>query len=1375
MQLDVLVLNMLFGTYCGYKTNEVAVKALFEEQQLGPLHFGGFIVKQRKAFAESVGALVEREIINAETLREQLAGEHFRAAFGELVQDVLQVQLPRAAGETTIGELADGRQTLAQLEAFSAQALPSLAEALWQGIARQLTLADLVGPVQQEKLVRTVLQAAFEQLRETGRLAAWLQALYESNQACSARDFLPEPASLAIQQNAAGRLAGLHVLLIARYREPIERLLDQTYETAALGDEVRRSLLALREKPLRHFFARHEADMAALLGERLLTLARSAEGRALFDQLAYDLLAILKDQSVSLLDLLTPDFRQTALRVMQTHLPRLLDRLLAWLEQNKKNIEALLEASIDEVMAREHATRKLFKDLLHINVTDSMGLFGKLMQYLEAQKQAFGHATGAALTDKLIALAGRYSLGELAALAQAHGWLQEKKLAALFNQAAVQLLEQRPALLRQAVEELLALRLGVFLSEAALGKWQETAKAELFRWLVEAGPAHPRFTQAVQAQTGQLFDGLYRRPLGTLFAASQVQAHLPLVERWCLDRGERKLPVWPAALLHSLPAAWQTRPLEQVLPPSLCAAGWQHGAAWLQTQRAAWFETLPQRRVADLLQTATRNLAGADAVRDLLLTMLSDNLDSLLAGNVAKTVVANLERVSEPELSKMVQDFMGKEMSAINLLGAVLGGAAGLGLGALSPYMPQQLGWSLAANTLLQAGVGYGTNCQALWMLFKPYQKSGIPLLGEWLTPGVIVKNQARFAGSMGGFVGESLLAADSLAAELIRREAGFIRLTRRRMLPYELAVLGGMLSEYRIPAAVMAQTLVKNALADQKAALLAGLGGQWLVQPAPDLRAFLSGDVCADWLLSRRPAVTAQAVRLAQGLRQTSRTANDWLPAALVDDWLGRQLAAKVADGADWLQAAGRADWLLLQGAARIEPYLDRPLAVALPEPWRERLQQGLVQALERKLADETARARLREWLDGWLQEAMPPERQLQALSGGKLFQGALQLLPAMVAGATELLQGSLERERGAMKDRLLAEYKSQVNWVERTLQGGETIIPKAVDHLIDVKWPQYLAQTGLQVSGLLEAFLHRDIGPLTLRELGIRLDGGTGGRLLDKIAADARLPAAGRRLAAASLNALLVLPPRSLLQAAGLPGAAAALQLLQPELQQLCGNLGGALQRHSQPIAEAAVPLARSLADELLLDRPLAELLQGVDEEASRLCVERLLDKLFDHPQTKTAVAGCADDTLATLAGRKAADLLDEHALAADLASSAEKLLADEGWLQPLGEATARTVGTLAASADVLLRPDTRQAAAGLVGEGLVHSLQQRLVGLLAAIRFPEVTERRVKAMNPAEIQAMFDSFAAPSFRQIKRYGLAGGLLGLLAVLAQRLLFGV
>ena len=104
---------------------------------------------------------------------------------------------------------------------------------------------------------------------------------------------------------------------------------------------------------------------------------------------------------------------------------------------------------------------------------------------------------------------------------------------------------------------------------------------------------------------------------------------------------------------------------------------------------------------------------------------------------------------------------MGKELTPLNLFGAVLGAGAGVGYYfATAPFMNPYLTY---ATPLIYAGTGVLTNHIAIKMLFQPYEEKKFLGLKLPFTPGVVEKNKPHFAKNTSKFVKNGILSDEAL------------------------------------------------------------------------------------------------------------------------------------------------------------------------------------------------------------------------------------------------------------------------------------------------------------------------------------------------------------------------------------------------------------------------------------------------------------------------------------------------------------------------------------------------------------------------------------------------------------------------------------
>ena len=111
-----LLLQAFSSGVAGYITNKYAVNMIFKEYT--PLKIGGAVKKNKEKFIDEISDLVERDIINSETLRNKVLGENFKVTIQNMGEDFFQKSLYEVFENKTIEEIPGLNETLINGETF---------------------------------------------------------------------------------------------------------------------------------------------------------------------------------------------------------------------------------------------------------------------------------------------------------------------------------------------------------------------------------------------------------------------------------------------------------------------------------------------------------------------------------------------------------------------------------------------------------------------------------------------------------------------------------------------------------------------------------------------------------------------------------------------------------------------------------------------------------------------------------------------------------------------------------------------------------------------------------------------------------------------------------------------------------------------------------------------------------------------------------------------------------------------------------------------------------------------------------------------------------------------------------------------------------
>ena len=141
-RIFLLVFQGISGGVAGYITNKYAVDMLFKEYT--PLKLGGVIKKKKEKFIEEISDLVERDIINAETLKAQIATKNLNVYIEQIAEAFFEKGLVNSLGNTKVGEVIDFPNSVNKNQEFVRKNLNMVLPELLENVFINVNLDDIL-------------------------------------------------------------------------------------------------------------------------------------------------------------------------------------------------------------------------------------------------------------------------------------------------------------------------------------------------------------------------------------------------------------------------------------------------------------------------------------------------------------------------------------------------------------------------------------------------------------------------------------------------------------------------------------------------------------------------------------------------------------------------------------------------------------------------------------------------------------------------------------------------------------------------------------------------------------------------------------------------------------------------------------------------------------------------------------------------------------------------------------------------------------------------------------------------------------------------------------------------------------------------------
>jgi uncharacterized membrane protein YheB (UPF0754 family) len=731
-------------------------------------------------------------------------------------------------------------------------------------------------------------------------------------------------------------------------------------------------------------------------------------------------------------------------------------------------------------------------------------------------------------------------------------------------------------------------------------------------------------------------------------------------------------------------------------------------------------------------------------IADSIVELLNQNLAPLLAGNIKKLVNNELVKLDATQINTMVQNFMGKELKPITMLGAFLGAAVG-GLSAWGfsflPFAADFTPAMLAIQAALFALVGIGTNWIAIQMLFKPYKPiMGLPPVSPFV--GVVAAKKPQFAKNIAAFV-QNILNDETLRHYFIQHKDAIKKNCEEWVTSSNYAMLDTLFAEperMEVITGVIFQTL-QDYVTTHRAEL------------SEKLCDMLKKSVADGKLVELTPAIRDALVKkltesdVAGAIVPILEKELDGKTIAYVTNIIDAQTPNIIATLARELTPE-KVKALLLEHNDAFVNYIEKTtLEKALSEKTFDELNQKVSAQVRKQLPKA-----ITPIIDVLKQQELNPSTKLRDMFHGALPNMLREELPSLVHG--------IIKQVGAMRGVIAGEIENGMHGFA-ALTSQKDVRP-IVDIIIDEELEPFLLQKQAQLLEILNTVLDNQLADIGFSNDSLhtdRIEGAITAALNSDHVQDSL-----SHLMRIVINDFAQLPVKTLLDLININDLRDVMNIADPLLKTAVEALQ---HRLNQPeVTNIVASLIKSIVLKYFDEPQLMELFTGVELERE---LRGIITAVLSDPEIMRAFS---DDVIPHILRDIAtsADFYDDAQLRSDLTAFIGNLEAE--W--PLLRATLTPhIKTLLQGFNRAITRETKdRICRDYLLTAILEACSDHFSALIRAINVQKIIEDAVNEMHPMQVEKMFYKFAGTYFRTLTFYGWIGVLGGIASYLLACLL---
>ena len=764
MQFD-LIKEVLTGSITGYITNAIAIKMIFREYGIGKFKVGGIVVKTKEEFIDNVSSLVERDIINAETLSNELRKESFRSSIKKFVDDILNTYIFENTSNLSLGEVEGVHSTINNLQSYIKGSVNEHLPSAFDSLCKNIYLKDLVSEKQAQHISGELFSCVLDELNNKDFIEKTISNFYSENKDLNFGEFFGEKLMDIVIKNFENNAENFHVDLKIDFDTHIDNAFDNTIETLEIHKILSSLEENLLEKSIVDFInADNNTNLSKSLISKVKDFLGSNEGKILINKFGNELINALKSIDKPISDLFSDGLKENIEEFFKDKLQYAVKEIILWIEKNKEDIEGLIEKAIDDtVESIDDDMKKNVVNMVRDKFTNDMmkkfDIVSKITEYLD--ENADIDSISKDITLIIIKYLKEEKVSDVIMMLEKNKILTEESFADFITHNVISYLDYIP---EDYLSGFLNKKLKDVFNTNLVGIFESQGKKSLKNVIKNKYLYTENITKLFTKELTKSLKNINTSKLGELITKEILPSSYDSIKKLMIEgltNNENSIrDSFCKELINSIDSFNLYKGLNDELRKNLLDEV-INGILNKTDNLLEDCKDIEFKKVYDKIN----NIENVnDILTDSMISTLKDSLQDILKGNIKKAVSNNLYNLKDEELQVMVEEFMGKEMKPITVIGALLGGIAGIGMYFFDKSTAQ---YSYFTGTLISIVVyglvGWITNVQALAMLFKPYTEKRLFGIKIPFTPGVIVSRKPKFAKSMSAFVDEELLKKSTI------------------------------------------------------------------------------------------------------------------------------------------------------------------------------------------------------------------------------------------------------------------------------------------------------------------------------------------------------------------------------------------------------------------------------------------------------------------------------------------------------------------------------------------------------------------------------------------------------------------------------------
>lgn len=1360
------VFIMIFtGALTGYITNDVALKMLFREYGIGKLKFGGVIIKTRKNLEKDLSQLIEKEIINHNTLKSQFHKPELRKAVSNTVIAFFNDIIFKNTKNDQIGDLPGFDQTVDNICNFLQKYLEENLYKTFVKLSKNIEVSEIVSSEQALNLAQSITKQILTVVKEKRVAETIIKDLYANYNDISLLDIVGDSITDTIINNLNELLNDIFDEMRYKNDREIHTLVSKLYRDLDFDVFVETMEKYIGEKKLSYFIS---DDSLSRLYDLFVDYLKNPNSNESVEVFCEGLLVALKKIDKPIIELFSGDLRLEIEKFLETQLPGIIDRLIDIIQKHKDEIEELIESSIDQTIYDQQTIRRLILQAIRLflieNFTQKYDIINKIVEMLRGIDIEDLSMT---ISQQVLDLLHKQSIATIINELEANNILTAKLIASQVHRVLNFLCErylskdiEHSDFLNKKINDLIKLNLKPFVNNLTV---TVITKQIIY---------NEDILNFIKQRISQSLRSIANMPISTFIIESRVSDYAARFQEGINNQLHKNETEIADIIYKNLENYFLGHNVGDVLKK-------EHTKAFkseviidvIVKSLRNLIDDYRHYNIHDLFKQINSIDNLSENIVNAILNYLDNGLSNILEGNIARVIENNIKSFSNEEVLELMQEFMGKELKPLTILGAIMGGIVGIFVGYYQGYVLGHntlFNWNqfklMLPNMAIYALVGYLTNVIAIFFIFRPYK----PVFGIKRFQGVIPKQIPVLARAMGNVISNNLLSDTSINNMILKNEKPLKEAFITNIQKEDYKVLKTYLYEQSDKVTRLATLYIIRYLSDNNHMLASKLTDEVLRLNLQNVETEIFSELLADIFTDKiNQSIDFITNFIANKLKsgKTIKEISEDLQINTVESKINNLIEVELKKFIERFNTTNYLEELILNNKAFIDKIISQKLNNVLSENAKAGLENFLYGLLSRYLFDRDKQRSLSNYVINEITAILNNNDSIDELFGGRFIELVNYNMETILERINETVVKWLYENRDEITDSVTKRVIEQLTVVQQVgykAINGDRLIKETVYRIIEHRLPAFISNKIDMLTNEFKNFFD-ELGKMRLKDARLELRKEELENFLSSVFETKEIEIKTRRFIHVVMNYLYEINTKIIFDLFEIDDTHDIVIKFKDIIDLVNDGCYKQLSLRKEHITNDISLLVNKFITREIMQNRVRNLTLGITDEDIQDLVKRLLVKLNENDFLKRNMLQLVDVMFNHLKVLPLNELFDDLYLKQDLRQLIKKLTIDLNVEDVLKETINDLYISTTTNFEKLVDGELNYRFLTDIINATYDAIKANIFDLLRAVDFKEVTIREVSSMDAKQIKTLFDSFGRSYFRKLELYGIFGGIFAI------------